>query len=115
MSEYNENNQYNNEDFAYHNVNKRGKPKTLGWSLVSMIMGIVAVVCSCFGWAGLVLGLIAVGLAILARIQLGYFDGMAIAGLILGIFGLVFGGFMVIIAYILPPEYWDSFIDGFYK
>ena len=115
MSEYNDNNHYNNEDYAYQNINKRGKPKTLGWSVASLIIGIISVVCCCFGWSSLILGVIAIGLAILSRSQLGYFDGMAIAGLVLGIFGFVFGGFLVLLPYIIPEEVKQSFLEGFYE
>lgn len=87
-------------DYVFESVlRENGKPKTKAFSVAAMILGIVSVVACCSGWASLLLGIGAVVFAILARKTLGYFDGMAIAGLILGIFGLVFGFFMIIGTY----------------
>ena len=71
------------------------KPKTLGWSVASMVVGILSVVCCCFGYTGVIFGIGAIILSIVARKTLGYFEGMSIAGLVLGIFGLVFGAAIV--------------------
>ena len=78
------------EDRYYEFFNK-DKPKTMGWSLASMVLGIISVVCCLFGWVGLIFGIVAVALAIVSRINLGYFDKMSVLGLIFGIFGIVFG------------------------
>ena len=67
----------------YEEIFDRSRPKTMAWSIASMVLGIISVICCCLGWSGLVLGALAVGLAIVSRVTLGYFDGMTIAGLIL--------------------------------
>ena len=51
----------------------------------------------------------AVILAIVSRRNLGYFDGMTIAGLILGIFGFVFGATIIIYTLTLPPDFWEEY------
>ena len=37
------------------------------------------------------------------------FDGMSIAGLVLGIFGLVFGGMLIIATFSIPEEFWEEY------
>ncbi len=85
------NNSSGENEYSYNQVNMPPKPKTLGWSVASMVVGILSVVCCCFGYTGIIFGLGAIILSIVARKSLGYFEGMSIAGLVLGIFGLVFG------------------------
>lgn len=124
MSDYNEfeNNNNNNfqgengnNNFTYQNVNNFGKPKTMGWSVVSLVTGIVSVVCCCLGITGLFFGAVAIITAIVSRKVLGYFDGLTIAGLILGIFGIVFGLAVVISVASLGEEFWDSYMEEFWK
>lgn len=108
------NNQYqqndnNEQEYAFQTLTRNGRPKTLGWSVASMVVGIVSVVCCCFGWSGIVLGIGAVLLSIVSRKTLGYFDGMSIAGLVLGIFGLVFGIAMIAGTYMIPEEFWEEY------
>ena len=99
-------------DYAFRTVMKNGRPKTMGWSVASLILGIVSVVCCCFGWASLVLGALAIVFSLVSRKSLGYFDGMCIAGLVLGIFGIVFGVATLLGAQLLPE---DFFNNGFFE
>lgn len=109
-----ESNGYNPNDYAFRTVMRNGRPKTLGWSVASMVCGIVGVVCCCFGWSALFLGAIAIALAIVSRVKLGYFDGMSIAGLILGIFAFVFG--LAIVAVIFAnPEMIEQYLEEYMK
>ena len=112
----NNNGQYarGSQEYAYQTVMNNGRPKTLGWSLASMITGILSVVCCCFGWTGLIFGIAAVVLAVVSRRNLGYFDGMSIAGLILGIFGIVFGVAMIVMLFV-ETEFLESFIEEYNK
>lgn len=103
------NNGYENEeggeqDYAFQTLNRRGRPKTLGWSLASFVLGIVAVATSAFGWSSLILGIAAIAFAIVSRKVLGYFDGKSLAGLILGIFGGVFGAVMIIYTFTIGEK-----------
>ena len=109
---YSENNQYNPDQYAFNNV-INGKHKTMGWSVASMVVGIISVVCCCLGWSGLILGTMAIVLAIVSRKNLGYFDGMSIAGLVLGIFGLVFGVAMIIGSAVQTDSFWQTFLEEF--
>jgi hypothetical protein len=103
----------NNGDF-YEIFSNGGKPKTLGWSVASMVTGILSVLCCCLGWTGLVFGAAAVILSIVSRKSLGYFDGMSIAGLVMGIFGFVFGASMVYMLY-FNEEFWAEYEKYFWE
>ena len=115
----NEWNNYTNEeeigeqDYAFQTLNRHGRPKTLGWSVASLAMGIVSLFTCSFGWASIIFGVIAIIFAAVSRVILGYFDGKSIGGLILGIFGTVFGVAMIIFIYSLGEDdnkyLWDIF------
>ena len=105
-----------NNDYAFSVLNKNGRPKTLGWSVASMTVGILSVICCCvFPWAGCVFAVAAIALSIVSRTTLGYFDGMAIAGLILGIFGLIFGIASILMIMLIDEEFFKQFYEEFQK
>jgi hypothetical protein len=116
-------NNYGNEeergeqDYAFQTLNRRGRPKTLGWSVTSLVMGIVSLFTCSFGWASIIFGVVAIIFAIASRVILGYFDGKSIFGLILGIFGAVFGVAMIVFIYALGDEYqkylWDILKEAY--
>lgn len=119
MSEYNEfdNKGFNNANNEFeNNINKGfGKPKTMGWSVVSLVSGIISVICCCLGVTGIILGAVAIISSIISRKTLGYFDGLSIAGLILGIFGLVFGVSILAAVSMLGEEFWEQYMEEFNK
>ena len=100
----NRNNEENGEEYAFQTLGRNGRPKTIVWSLASLVMGVIAIFTCFFGWSSLILGAAAIVFAILSRRMLGYFDGRSIAGLILGIFGVVFGFSMIIYAMTIDEE-----------
>ena len=119
MSEYNEfeNNgpQAENNEFDYRGVNNFGKPKTYGWSVVSFVCGLISVICCCLGVTGIVLGVVAIIASVVSRKSLGYFDGLSISGLVLGIFGLVFGISILAAVAMLGEEFWEEYMEEFNK
>ena len=108
-------NEDNDNDYLFKMVTQKGKRKTYGWSVASMVCGIISVVCCCTGYAGLVLGLLAIVFAVISRKNLGYFDGMAIAGLVLGIIGLVFGVALIIASYAIDDELIEQYLEEFMR
>lgn len=77
------------DKYAYKNV-MSGKQNSRKWSVVSLILSLLSVALCFVPWLGIILGLSAIGFAAFSRNCIGYFDGFALAGLILGIFGVVF-------------------------
>ncbi len=114
--EWNNNgNNMNEEDYAFQTLMRNGRPKTMGWSLASLILGVISIACCCLSYAGVIFGIAAIIVAVIARRSLGYFDGMCIAGLLLGIFGVVFGVAMIILIESIPEEEWQKFLEEYMK
>ena len=65
--------------------------RTLLWSLLSVIFAVLSVALCPFYIPAIVLSVLSVALSLYSRWRLGYFDKMALVGLIVGIFGIVFG------------------------
>ena len=81
----------------YYEVFNKDKPKYILWSLISAILGGISVICAFFGWGGIIIGAVGLVFAIVSRINLKYFDKISIMGLILSIFGIVFGVAVIIL------------------
>ncbi len=70
-----------------------------------MILGILSLVlCCCSGYPGVVLGGVAIALAVISKKQEGSYDSQAKAGLILGIIGAALGLVVVILSW--TSAYW---------
>ena len=105
---------FGNNNYAYQSVNF-GRPKKMGWSVVSLVTGILSVICCCLSIAPIVFGVVAIVSSILSRKTLGYFDGMSIAGLVLGIFGVVFGVAVIVAVNALGEEFWNQYLEEIEK
>ena len=79
-----------NSDYAYKSVIKKDKTSRRTWSVISLIFAVLSILTLYFSWVSLVIGAVAVGCAAVSRKNLGYFDKISLAGIIIGIFGMVF-------------------------
>lgn len=66
------------------------KKKTRIFSVVSLVLAILSLALCFLPVVGIILSLIAAVFTIVSRRVLGYFEGLAIAGLVVAVFGLVF-------------------------
>lgn len=67
------------------------------WSVLSLICSVLSVVFFSFFYiGGIIAAILAIVLSVFSSRKLGFFDRMALFGLIFGIFGLVFGVFSMI-------------------
>lgn len=94
-------NQYNEEakvkdesaesegEYVYKTVIKN-KQNRRTWSVVSLALAIISVLSFSLSWLSLIFGALSVGAAAISRKNLGYFDKISLAGIIVGIFGVVF-------------------------
>lgn len=98
-------------DRAFAIVNEKGKPKTLIWSIAALVLGILSLVLSTLGWAGLVVGVAAAVLSVIARVKLGYFNGFIIAAILTSIFGIIFAAASLIIVAI-DPDFFSRLLEG---
>ena len=93
-------------------VENLSKPRSMLYSIVSLVCGIFSVVIGCCGgWFGLGIGVLALAFSIVARRHLGYFDGKAIAGLVLGICGALFGAATIVVSILINNGVLDAFLD----
>ncbi len=83
------------EEYLYKNVIEDSKNSRV-WSAVSVGIGALSIVMCFIPVVGILLGLSSVAFSVISRRTLGYFENLAIIGLVVGIFGTVFGaGFAV--------------------
>ena len=106
------NNQYNEEtkvengsgdsegEYVYKTVIK-SKENRRTLSVASLGLSILSILTVMVSWLSLIFGLLSVGAGIISRKNLGYFDKLTLAGIIIGIFGfvfsivgIIFGGFI---------------------
>ena len=104
-NQYNEEAKVNNDssesegEYVYKTVIKN-KENRRTWSVASLALSVLSILTVLVSWLGLTFGLLAVGAGVISRKNLGYFDKLTLAGIIIGIFGcvfavagIVFGGF----------------------
>lgn len=102
----------NRPDYAFEALGDLSKPKTRAFSIASLILGILSLVCCCGGFLSFVLGVLAIIFSVVARRHLGYFDGMSIAGMTCGIVGAVLGLLMGILSVSgWFGDIWDDIIN----
>lgn len=76
-------------EYVYKKV-IQNKEQRRTWSVASIVLAALSVLLLYFSWVSLVLGLASVGAAVISRKNLGYFDKLSLAALIIAIFGVVF-------------------------
>ncbi len=79
-----------NEEYAYKNVLEEHKNSRV-WSAVSVGVGALSIILCFIPVVGILLGLCSVAFSVISRRMLGYFENLAVGGLVVGIFGIVFG------------------------
>lgn len=104
-------NQNNGEDYVYKKV-MLDKQHSRAWSVASLTASIGSLLCCCFASVGIILGILAIVFAIISRRNIGYFDGLSLAGLIIGIFGTVFGVASIILSFVVEES---GFYEEFYS
>ena len=87
------------------------KSRSKAWSVSALIVSILSLICCCFGWFGIICGVLGIVFAIISRRSIGYFDGLSIASIIVSIFGIVFGGVLTYLSYALAnnPEFMELY------
>ena len=76
-------------EYAYKNVIK-DKQQRRTWSVGSIMLAVLSLVFLFWPWVSLVLGIGSAGAAAVSRKNLGYFDKISLAAMIIAIFGVVF-------------------------
>ena len=89
MNPNNENKEKKEEQYAFIGLFKSDKKSRI-WSVTSIIMGVISLLLCFLPVLGIIFSLFAAAFTIMSRRVLGYFEGLGIVGLIIGIFGFVF-------------------------
>ena len=101
------------EEFIYKKV-MLDKKNSRAWSLASLAMSIVALLCCCFiDWLGMVFSTVAIVFALISRKNIGYFDRLSLAGIIVGIFGIVFGIAGIVLSRLLSEEFFEELMKEY--
>ncbi len=68
-------------------------------AILSLVFGILSIItCCCYGVVGIILGIVGIVMAVLAKKDnMGQFPGMAIAGLVCSIIGILLGAIYLIL------------------
>lgn len=72
------------------------KSRSLIWSALSIVLAALALILCRFYYVGIVFSLVAVGMALISRKNLGFFEKYSILGIIFGIIGFIINIFMMI-------------------
>lgn len=90
MNEINNNNAMPEEDEYVYKAVIDGKMPTRLWSVISILLSVIALGLCFFGWWGIAFGILGLGMAIFSRKSLGYFDKITLTSIIVSIFATVF-------------------------
>ena len=88
------------KNYAFNNIIKKNE-NSRAWSVAAVIVGVIAILLFRVSVVGMIFAIASVCLSVISRKILGYFDGFAIAGLIVGIFGIVFALFGFVFDYMI--------------
>ena len=95
----------------YYEVFDKDKPKKMAFSVASVAFALISVALCFLGVVGIILGVCSVFLALASRIYLKYFDKLSLIGIIVAIFGIVFGGVSIVWDFIVAS---DVILDSYY-
>ncbi len=87
-----------NDDFAKEQKRKNG------FSIASLVLGIVSIACCCFNYIPLILGILSVIFAIIDKKNNATMNGMAIAGLICGIVSIALALISIVSSLLFPVD-----------
>ncbi|GEM_PF-6652277 len=78
--------------------------KTVTYAMISLLSGIISLLCCCTGFGGLIFGAMAIVFFFVSKKHLGSCDFRSVIGLIFGVLGIGFSIFLVIAALNANPE-----------
>ena len=85
------------DEVEYYDLPDSPEERRRGWSVISFFAGILSVLLCPIYIAGFVFAVLSVVGALVSRKKLGFFDTLALAGLLIGIVGTVFCAFSLVV------------------
>ena len=112
--EENQNTQYgsNPQPYADPYAMPEKKPSK-GFAVAALVLGIASLVCCCLSTFSLVCAVLAIVFAVVARRNIGYFDGMSTAGLVCGIVAAALAAFSIIGTILNPVD--EAMLEEYMK
>lgn len=107
-------NQISNHQYNYYNANPTGQTpeKMSGFSIASMVCGIISIILCCTGILSLPLGALGILFAVLSHRRGKSMPAMSLTGIILSCFGIALGLFMLVFTFytiMTDPEFRDTY------
>ncbi len=93
-------NGYNENENEYEEK-KEPRKKSRIWSVSALIFAVLSIMLCFVPVLSIIFGLAAIALTIVSRVSIGYFDGVGLASIIVGIFGVVFAFAYIILNLII--------------
>lgn len=75
----------------YYSLPEDRRSRTMLWSVLSLALSVLSILLCAFWYVSVVFAVASIVFAIVSGKRFGYFDTMAVIGLILGIVGVTFG------------------------
>jgi len=85
------------DENEYYELPDEPQKRNRLWSVISIAAAVLSVILCSFYYVSLPLAAVAIVGALISRRMLGYFDGLSLAGLFVGLVGIVFGAFSLIV------------------
>lgn len=85
------------DETEYYDLPSAPEKRSRLWSVLSLGCAVLAVVLCAFYYVALPFAVAAIVFAVISRRTLGYFDGLSVTGLILGVVGIVFSSFTLVV------------------
>lgn len=85
------------EEQEYYELPDSPDARRRGWSVISFFAGILSVLLCPVYYVGIPFAIFAIVAAVISRRKLGYFDGLSLGGLLIGIVGSVFCSFALVV------------------
>lgn len=92
------------EDIPPYAAGKPAQQKTVTYAVISLLSGIISLLCCCTGFGGLFFGAVAIVFFFISKKHLGTYDFRSILGLIFGICGILFALYLVISLLTVDPD-----------
>ena len=108
----NENKDFNGQDEYVYKKVMLTKKNSRAWSVASIALSLVSLILCPVYWLKIILSATSIVFALVSRKNIGYFDGLSLAGLIVGIFGIVFGILGIVMTELLSNnDYFNKLLD----
>ena len=85
------------DETEYYDLPSAPEKRSRLWSVISLGCAILSVLLCAVYFVSLPFAIAAIVFAVISRRTLGYFDGLSVAGLILGVVGIVFSSFALVV------------------